>query len=71
MTLVFIPTLGSFLAPDILGGGKKLMIGTLIQQQFSSGRDWSFGAALSMMLMVGVLGSMMGRAWRRAGRVPV
>lgn len=70
VTLVFIPTLGSFLAPDILGGGKKLMIGTLIQQQFSSGRDWSFGAALSMILMVGVLGSMTGRAWRRAGRVP-
>ena len=69
--LVLIPTLGSFLAPDILGGGKKLMIGTLIQQQFSSGRDWAFGAALSMILMVGVLGSMMGRAWRRAGQVPV
>ena len=70
VALVLIPTLGSFLAPDILGGGKKLMIGTLIQQQFSSGRDWSFGAALSMILMVGVLGSMTGRAWRRAGRVP-
>ena len=38
--LVFVPALGSFLAPDILGGGKKLMIGTLIQQQFSTGRDW-------------------------------
>ena len=71
VTLVLVPSLGAFLAPDILGGGKKLMIGTLIQQQFSSGRDWSFGAALSMILMVLVLGSMMGRAWRRAGRVPV
>ncbi len=71
VALVLIPSLGAFLAPDILGGGKKLMIGTLIQQQFSSGRDWSFGAALSMILMVLVLGSMMGRAWRRAGRVQV
>ena len=71
VTLVLVPSLGAFLAPDILGGGKKLMIGTLIQQQFSSGRDWSFGAALSMILMVLVLGSMTGRAWRRAGRVSV
>ena len=70
VTLVLVPSLGAFLAPDILGGGKKLMIGTLIQQQFSSGRDWSFGAALSMILMVLVLGSLTGRAWRRAGRVP-
>ena len=69
VTLVLVPSLGAFLAPDILGGGKKLMIGTLIQQQFSSGRDWSFGAALSMILMVLVLGSLTGRAWRRAGRV--
>ena len=63
--LVFVPALGSFLAPDILGGGKKLMIGTLIQQQFTTGRDWSFGAALSMILMIFVLGSLMWSAWRR------
>ncbi len=67
--LVFVPALGSFLAPDILGGGKKLMIGTLIQQQFTTGRDWSFGAALSMILMVFVLGSLMWSAWRRTGRM--
>ncbi len=68
LVLVFVPTLGAFLAPDILGGGKRLMIGSLIQQQFSSSRDWSFGAALSMILMVVVLGAMMLGAWRRAGR---
>ena len=68
LVLVFVPTLGAFLAPDILGGGKRLMIGSLIQQQFSSSRDWSFGAALSMILMVFVLGSMMLGAWRRASR---
>ena len=66
--LVLVPTIGSFLAPDILGGGRHLMIGSLIQQQFSSARDWSFGAALSMILMALVLGSMMLGAWRRAGR---
>ena len=65
--LVFVPALGSFLAPDILGGGKKLMIGSLIQQQFSTARDWSFGAALSMILMGFVLGALVWRAWR-AGR---
>lgn len=62
--LVFVPALGSFLAPDILGGGKKLMIGSLIVQQFTTGRDWSFGAALSMILMVFVLGSLMWNARR-------
>ena len=66
--LVFVPALGAFLAPDILGGGKKLMIGSLIQQQFASARDWSFGAALSMILMAFVLGALAWTAWRRAGR---
>ncbi|HEX4765995.1 MAG TPA: ABC transporter permease [Lichenihabitans sp.] len=63
--LVFVPALGAFLSPDILGGGKKLMIGSLIQQQFTTGRDWSFGAALSMILMIFVLGALMWSAWRR------
>lgn len=65
--LVFVPALGAFLQPDILGGGKKLMIGSLIQQQFTTGRDWSFGAALSMILMVFVLGALIWSAWRRPG----
>ena len=64
--LVFVPALGAFLQPDILGGGKKLMIGSLIQQQFTTGRNWAFGAALSMILMAFVLGAMMWSAWRRA-----
>ncbi len=63
--LVFVPSLGAFLSPDILGGGKKLMIGSLIQQQFTTGRDWSFGAALSMILMVFVLGALVWSARRR------
>lgn len=64
--LVFVPAVGAFLQPDILGGGKKLMIGSLIQQQFTTGRDWAFGSALSMILMVVVLGSLLWAAWRRA-----
>ena len=69
--LVFVPALGSFLAPDILGGGRKLMIGTLIQQEFTTARDWSFGAALSTMLMAIVLVALTAGAWRRATRTMV
>jgi spermidine/putrescine transport system permease protein len=64
--LVFAPALGAFLAPDLLGGGKKLMIGSLIQQQFTSSRDWSFGSAVSMILMGFVLGALIWNA-RRPG----
>ena len=67
--LVFVPALGSFLAPDILGGGKKLMIGSLIQQQFSTARDWPFGAALSVILMALVLVALMWMS-RRTGFMP-
>ncbi|KSV82138.1 ABC transporter permease [Ensifer sp. ENS06] len=49
--LVFIPSVGSYLAPDILGGGKTLMIGNLIGTQFQAARNWPFGAALSMILL--------------------
>src|SRR5882724_1052834 len=54
-TLVFAPALGSFLAPDLLGGGKKLLIGSLIQMQFTSSRNWPFGAALSTVITIVVL----------------
>ena len=53
--LVFAPALGSFLAPDLLGGGKRLLIGSLIQMQFSSSRNWPFGAALSTVIAIAVL----------------
>lgn len=49
--LVFIPSIGAFLAPDILGGGKKMMIGNLIAMQFQGSRNWPFGAAISMILL--------------------
>ncbi|MEI8342740.1 MAG: ABC transporter permease, partial [Verrucomicrobiota bacterium] len=53
--LVFAPALGSFLAPDLLGGGKRLMIGSLIQLQFTSARNWPFGSALSTLVSAAVL----------------
>ena len=64
--LVFVPALGSFLAPDILGGNRALMLGPLIQQQFSTARDWAFGSALSVALMVLVLLALALGARRRA-----
>jgi spermidine/putrescine transport system permease protein len=48
--LVFIPTLGAYLAPDLLGGGKTAYVGNLIQSQFAVARDMPFGAALSFLL---------------------
>ncbi len=53
--LVFIPSLGAYITPDILGGGKTEMIGTLITRQFLTTRDWPFGSALSFVLMVVML----------------
>jgi spermidine/putrescine transport system permease protein len=53
--LVFIPTIGAYVTPDLLGGARTLMIGNLIQQQYLIVRDWPFGSALSFVLMGGVL----------------
>lgn len=53
--LVFIPSLGAFLAPDLLGGGKTMYVGNLIQSQFAVARDMPFGAAVSFILSVTVL----------------
>ena len=53
--LVFIPCLGAFLVPDLLGGGKSIMIGNVVQNQFTTARDWPFGSALSLALMATVM----------------
>jgi len=53
--LVFVPVVGAFVTPDIMGGGKVEMIGTLINRQFGVARNWPFGSAMSMMLMLVVL----------------
>ena len=49
--LVFVPSLGAFIAPDLLGGGKKLLLGSLIQFQFAYARNWPFGAAIAIVLL--------------------
>lgn len=53
--IVFIPAVGNFIVPDVLGGAKGLMIGNLVEQQFLSSRNWPFGSALSMIIMAVVL----------------
>lgn len=50
--LVFIPTLGLFFIPDLMGGAKTMMIGNLIKNQFLTARNWPFGSALSIILML-------------------
>jgi spermidine/putrescine transport system permease protein len=50
--LVFIPSLGAYVTPRVLGGGKNMMLGNLIELQFGQGRDWPLGSALSITLMV-------------------
>ena len=65
--LVFVPCLGAFLVPDLLGGGKSIMIGTVIQNQFTTARDWPFGAAMSLVVMVIVLVLLWVGAGRRGG----
>ncbi len=57
--LVFIPALGSFLTSDLLGGAKGLLVGNLVQNQFSTARNWPFGSAASLALMVLVLAAVL------------
>lgn len=65
--LVFIPTVGSFLAADLLGGGRHMMLGNLIENQFGMARNWPFGAAISVLLIAFVMIGLMLIARRGQG----
>ena len=56
--LVFIPCLGAFLTPALLGGANAIMIGNVIEAQFKSANDWPFGAALSFILIYATFGAL-------------
>jgi spermidine/putrescine transport system permease protein len=56
---VFVPALGAYVTPRVLGGGKNLMLGNLIELQFGQGRNWPLGAALSMTLLLIVAAALM------------
>lgn len=61
--LVFIPVLGMFAVPDILGGTGDILVGNLIKDQFLGTRDWPFGSTLSIMLMLAVIATAGLAAW--------
>ncbi|WP_444460132.1 ABC transporter permease [Rhodobacter capsulatus] len=57
--LVFVPCLGAYVTPRILGGGKLMMLGNFIELQFGQGRNWPLGAALSIVLLVIVMAALL------------
>ncbi len=57
--LVFVPSLGSFVVPDLLGGARQMMIGNLIQNQFGPARNWPFGSAAAFAVMALVMVAML------------
>ncbi|QPC94666.1 ABC transporter permease [Mesorhizobium sp. INR15] len=66
--LVFVPCLGAVLEPTLLGGGKTMMMGNLIQLQFGAARNWPLGAAISIVLMAAVLIFLVSRGLRAIRR---
>ncbi len=60
--LVFIPCLGAYLTPDLMGGGRSVMVGNLVANQFGPSRDWPFGAAISVAFL---LLALLASAWLR------
>ena len=56
--LVFIPAIGAYVTPRILGGGRNMMLGNLIELQFGQGRNWPLGAALAMTLLIIVVAAL-------------
>ena len=53
---VFVPSIGNFVIPELLGGGKTIMVGNLIRDQFLKARDWPFGSVLAIAVIAGLLG---------------
>ncbi len=66
--LVFVPCLGAYVSPELLGGGKSLMIGNLVQSQFGASRNWPFGAALALVLVAVLLLTLLLARWLQGRR---
>ena len=67
---VFVLSIGNFITPDLLGGGRRIMVGNLIYDQFLSARDWPFGASLAFLLIGLMMLLLFTQAWlvsRQAG----
>ncbi|GII57623.1 spermidine/putrescine ABC transporter permease [Planotetraspora thailandica] len=67
---VFVPSLGNFVIPELLGGGRRIMVGNLIRDQFLKARDWPFGSVLALAVIAVLVLLLFAQAWagRRAGR---
>ncbi|MDP9860901.1 MULTISPECIES: ABC transporter permease [Streptosporangium] len=65
---VFVPSFGNFVIPELLGGGRSIMVGNLIRDQFLKARDWPFGSALTLALLAVLIVLLLLQAWssRRA-----
>jgi spermidine/putrescine transport system permease protein len=55
MILVFVPAMGEFIIPDLMGGGKTMFLGNLMTEQFLKTRDWPFGAAICVFMMIAIV----------------
>lgn len=60
---VFVPSLGNFFVPELLGGGQRFMIGNMINNQFLKARDWPYGSAMAFGVMAIVLVLLLFQAW--------
>ena len=58
ITMVFVPSLTTFVISDLLGGSKTLLIGNVIEQEFKQGSNWNTGSGLSLVLMIFIIASM-------------
>ncbi|MEZ0076839.1 ABC transporter permease [Planotetraspora sp. GP83] len=67
---VFVPSLGNFVIPELLGGGRRIMVGNLIRDQFLKARDWPFGSVLALAVIAVLVLLLFAQAWasRRVGR---
>jgi spermidine/putrescine transport system permease protein len=63
VAITFIPALGSYLTPDLMGGTDNQMIANVIERQFKRANDWPFGAALSLLPMYLLLAMIIIRSW--------
>jgi spermidine/putrescine transport system permease protein len=60
---VFVPSIGNFVVPELLGGGKTVMVGNLIRDQFLKARDWPFGSVLAIVVIVSLTGLLVLQSW--------
>jgi spermidine/putrescine transport system permease protein len=58
-----VPCLGNFVIPEILGGGRSIMVGNLIRDQFLKARDWPFGSTLTLAVIAALLVLLFLQAW--------